>query len=360
MNTPTIHIDFETRSACDLPKAGAIRYSKDPSTDVWCMAFAVDDGPVRLWGRGHPEGKQEISYLLDVMDMIEAGATVVAHNLPFELAIWNNCCVPKYGWPLLKPEQGFCTMAMAYAMAIPASLDKASAAMGMDNRKDLQGGRVMQQIAQPRDILADGTIVWWDDPEKIKRVYDYCRQDVAVERDLTTRLLQLSPNEMRIWQLDHKINNRGIRVDLNAVDAAIELVELESDRLDQEMRELTNREVASCKAVKQLTTWVREQGCETDGVAKADVLGLLEDPNTPKLVRQVLALRLEGSKSSTAKLEAFRAGTCPDGRMRGLFQYHGAGTGRWSGRRAQLQNMPRPNLKQKDINKIFEILSRIA
>jgi DNA polymerase len=49
---------------------------------------------------------------------------------------------------------------------------------------------------------------------------------------------------------------------------------------------------------------------------------------------------------------------CDDGRIRGLFQYHGAGTGRWAGRKIQPQNFPRNTLNQDDIEYILNGLSR--
>ena len=54
--------------------------------------------------------------------------------------------------------------------------------------------------------------------------------------------------------------------------------------------------------------------------------------------------RRGGARSSTAKLRAFRARTCGDGRLRDNLLYHGAATGRWSGRGVQLQNLPRPSV----------------
>ena len=38
-----INIDFETRSTTDLRKTGVYKYVEDPNTDVWCMAWAVED-----------------------------------------------------------------------------------------------------------------------------------------------------------------------------------------------------------------------------------------------------------------------------------------------------------------------------
>ena len=45
----TLHRDYETRSNANLPKVGVDKYAADPSTEVLCAAYAVDDGPVQVW-----------------------------------------------------------------------------------------------------------------------------------------------------------------------------------------------------------------------------------------------------------------------------------------------------------------------
>jgi hypothetical protein len=40
----TLHRDYETRSNANLPKVGVDKYAADPSTEVLCAAYAVDDG----------------------------------------------------------------------------------------------------------------------------------------------------------------------------------------------------------------------------------------------------------------------------------------------------------------------------
>ena len=130
-----LHIDFETFSACDLPKEGLDNYAKHPTTGVHCMAFVFDygadaredsDEPVDIitflpGGRHtHPRGGPHGMRFL--LNHIREGGLVYAHNAAFELSIWNSVCVPRYGWPPLKAEQCRCTMAMAYAMSLPGSL----------------------------------------------------------------------------------------------------------------------------------------------------------------------------------------------------------------------------------------------
>jgi DNA polymerase bacteriophage-type len=49
-----LHRDFETRSRAVLKTVGALQYAADPSTEILCAAFAVDDEPVKLWRPGDP------------------------------------------------------------------------------------------------------------------------------------------------------------------------------------------------------------------------------------------------------------------------------------------------------------------
>jgi DNA polymerase len=348
----TLHIDFETYSAADLPACGLDNYATHSSTGVHCMAFCFDDEPVQLWFEALADNPWSIQ---EVSRHIKAGGTVVAHNAAFELAIWNSVCVSKYGWPPLRPEQMRCTMAQAYAMSLPGSLDKASAALGIEQRKDLAGARVMMQLAKPK---LDGS--FWkpsDDPAKFDKLYDYCKQDVEVERALDERMMQLSPQEQALWVLDYKINQRGVQVDLPSIEAAIRLVEAEKARLDKEMLRVTGGVVGKCTEVQLLVKWIRNEGVEIKGLAKADVLdGLAGD--LPDRVRAALRLRQEGGKSSTAKLLAMSNRASKDGRVRGTLQYHGASTGRWAGRGIQVQNFPRPRVGTKPAH-IEDIIDHI-
>jgi DNA polymerase bacteriophage-type len=351
----TVHVDFETRSAVDLAKAGVHVYADDPSTDIWCMAIAVDARPVTLWTRDDC-GSADVHRLL--FSHIRDGATFIAHNAPFELAIWNRLMVPRYGWPVLPVEQVRCTMAMAYAMALPGSLENAAAAVGLDIGKDMEGRSLMMRMAKPRKINPDGSCVWWNEPDRLTRLYAYCKQDVEVERKLEKRLLPLSPSEQALWVLDQKINDRGIQIDTRAVENAIGVVEEAKVRLDKEMQRVTGGWVPTCSRVADLTEWLSLQGFDVDGVAKADVADLLERDDLPPMVRRALELRREAAKSSTAKLKAMTKAANIDGRVRGLHQYHGASTGRWAGRRVQTQNFPRGTMDKEDVNAVLDILNR--
>jgi len=350
-----LHLDFETRSGADLKAVGSDNYSLHPSTDFLCLAFSFDKDPVDLMTRSNRLQKEKL-----ILSHIKSGGKVIGHNVGgFEILIWNNVMGPKYAWPELKIEQCEDTMPMAYAMSLPGSLEEAALAAGIKYQKDMKGHRIMLQLSQPRKINPDGSFTWWEEtevPEKFETLYQYCKTDVEVERELHKRLLKLTPQEQKLWQLDWKINRRGVMIDMPAAKKAIEIVELHKENLNNKMRRLTNNEVATCNAVAQLSDWLKDWGLNVPSVAKAELLELLNEEALPPECREAMLIRQEAAKSSNAKYTAMISGAGPDDRIRGLFQYCGAGTGRWAGRRVQLQNLPRPRLEPDEINQVFDIL----
>ena len=346
------HIDFETRSVVDLKTRGIGPYIEHPHTAPWCLAWAIGKTKPQVWtlGEALPD---------ELRRHVQNGGTVIAHNCAgFELPFWNGVCVSRFGWPELKPEQCLDTMAMAYAMGLPGSLDGCAKAMGLPHEKDLAGHRLMLQMCRPRRIEPDGTPIWWDDEDRRRRLYEYCRQDVVVERALLHKLFQLTPHERRLWTVDYRINARGIPVDREAIQVALRVVEEEKARLNKAIKAVTGGAVSSGNQHAALTAWVRAQGVVTAGVAKADVAALLGADDTPEAVREALEARKEAAKASTAKLRAMLATASQDGRVRFTMQYHGAATGRWAGRKIQPHNMPRPKLKQHAIDGVFRLLAK--
>ncbi len=348
-------IDYETSSTIDLKDRGLDVYADPEHTSILCMAYAIEDEPVELWIPGMP-------FPIDLEIHLSEGGEIYAHNASFEWSIWNKVATVLYGWPKLPIEQTHCNMVMGLTQGLPGSLEKLAIALKLSEQKDMAGSRVMMQLSKPRKILPDGTVIWWekkDVPEKYQTLYEYCIKDVEVERAAGKKLKPLSPQQRKIWLLDHKINQRGIQIDLASVALAETVIEQEKCRLDAEMREITNSKVASCTAAKQIVDFLNANGAETDSVAKANVTNLLAS-DIPEICKDVLRLRQEGSKSSTAKLGAMALRASKDGRVRNTAQYHGAHTGRWAGRGIQLQNLKRPNIKFAQIEKIIANLKEGA
>lgn len=342
-----LHVDLETRSAVDLKSTGVYVYAEDPTTDVWCAAFAVDDEPVQLWTPDMPCPPEIVQAVIE-------GWPIVAHNANFEIALWGGVLGPRYGWPIPDITRWRCTMAMALAMSLPGSLDNAAAALGLDTRKDVKGYGVMMRMAKPRKVHADGTIEWWTDPERMQQLYDYCKQDTEVERELEKRLMPLSPAELDLWHLDQTINSRGVYVDEALCNAAKAIVKGTRARLDEQMKHVTDYAVTACTNATQLASWVRSKGFEADSIAKDKIEILLARDDLTDDVRQALILRREAAKASVAKIDSLLAGMQRDKRSRGLLQYHAASTGRWGGRRFQPQNIKRP--KVKDVDMAIEVV----
>ena len=330
-----LRIDFETRGVVDLPKRGVHIYAADDNTEVWCMAYAFGDEPVEIWVAGEVLPNRIAQY-------VEDGGLVGAWNAAFELAIWNTIMGPRYGWPELRVEQCRCTMMMAAAMSLPLSLDKAAKALRLDVTKDMVGHRIMMRMAKPRKLEP---LTWWDRPERTEKLYAYCKQDVEVERLAAGKLRDLSDSEQALWVLDQKINARGVPVDMDSVAWLIDWCESERERLNSRMASVTNGQVNDCTNVGLLAAFA--------GVASvaAGVMGE-HISNSSGAIKEALELRMQYAKTSTKKLEAFQRGTMDDGAMRGIFQFYGAeSTGRWSGRRVQPQNFPRPSCSQEEIER---------
>ena len=133
-----IHLDFESRSIVDLgkTKCGANAYARHPSTHVLCAAYAVGDGLVDVWHRGHPFiGIKESVPPEEFIEAVIDNHEVEAHNANFERAIILNTWPREHRWAaelaklLEDPERWQCSAAKAASFALPRSLDGAAAAL---------------------------------------------------------------------------------------------------------------------------------------------------------------------------------------------------------------------------------------
>lgn len=333
-----LHLDVESRSTVDLPSANAYVYFDSPSTALWLGAYAFSDAPEpRLWHPGEPCPPE-------IVDHVRSGFPVWGWNVHFERLAWHKLLGPVHGWPVPELRQYRCSMALAYASNLPGKLERAAPALNLDVLKDAAGARLMLKMARPRRPRKGEDpqgLYWWGSPDEIRRLGEYCQQDVRAEMACHDRLIGLRPQEQELWFLDAEINDLGVCIDLDLCRAADRIVDEYVERLNRELAVLTDWAVTGVSSTNDLRAWLNQEGCLVDSVAK-DVLAdvLTRDDLSPK-VRRALEIRQEGAKSSTAKLSAMLARRQADGRMRGNLQYWGAGTGRWAGRGAQLQNLPR-------------------
>jgi DNA polymerase len=381
-----VFLDFESRSPLDIKKCGAYAYAEHPDTEVLCLAIKVDDGATRIWRPEWVEFPYDGLRLTDegLRFRIEMADHIHAHNAGFERCMWTEHMVKRRGFPEIPISKWDDTAARAAMCALPRSLDGACKALGVSQQKDAEGYKLMLKMCRPRalrkkerdtlaaelgmteeevkseakailsalkcDPRAPGKLrpdyhrffAWHESAEDLVRLCRYCIQDVEAEYALAQELPPLPKMERRIWELDQTINDRGILADLTSVEHAGAIIEEHSSKLQEELQELTGGAVGTAKQVAKMTAWMGENGCEVDGLTKQDVEDALSGEIDPA-VRRVLEIRQSLSMSSTAKLAAIRAFACRDGRLRGMFMYHGASTGRWTGKGPQPQNFPRGN-----------------
>jgi len=372
-------IDFESSSVVtDLNRTGPWPYWMHPSTQVLCVAFKPDGAIPWLWFPGQDIGA--VNYAIERADQ------VIAHNVQFELAGWHCKMVPLYGAVPIPFHKVRCSSSLAAMYALPRSLDGACSALGLPVQKDKAGHALMLKMCKPRaprkaewtqldaqyghlqeyqglrnayhsakkdKLLAmcyyamvhwteefKNFLLWHESPEELQALGAYCLQDVEAEHALVDYLGELPPMELEVFRHDIIINTRGVQIDTGMVANAIRMIREYENRLLLELEALTGGAVRSPKQVAASKSWLAAQGVHLDTLDKAAVAAALK-LDLPEHARRFLEIRRSLAKSSTAKYEAARRMTCQDGRLRGFAMYHGAATGRFTGKGMQLQNLPR-------------------
>lgn len=374
---PRITFDFETRSACDLKKCGAYKYSLDPTTQPTCLGYLKP---------GHPKAdlltfEQINSHWEDLPhqfrefweNAIETKCLFVAHNAFFERCIYENILVRRYGWPHIPFRLYRCTAAKAAACALPRSLEGAGEALNLSVQKDRSGYIAMMKTCKPtrawktwedtRKRYAAGSrlsekklkILYSpapkmfcdpnEDPYTWSVLYRYCKIDVEAESALDRALPDLIPIEQEIWNLNQKMNWRGLRIDISTVEKITEILHAESKKRVKELDTLTMGLVTKPGARQSILDFLEIEGVKLPDIRAKTVQDALHGEKMSTAARRLLELRKALSLASTKKYEAFLNRAASDERVRDILLYHGASTGRDSGTGIQPQNFPRGLIK---------------
>lgn len=346
-----IVIDFETRSEVSVADVGAYRYAEHPSTVILCFSWKLKGTDLKgTWVPGDP-------FPQALLDHLYAGRTFEAHNVPFERCIWFCILWKQLRIPV--PTRWVDTLAACAYRAIPLGLDKVGPVLDLPIQKDKRGKYLLQQLSKPRKPRKaekkefedlgltedEWPVLYNDDPELLWELYEYCETDVEAEDALGDTIGDLPPSEYRLWVLDQKINARGIAVDLELVQKARAVADLAINRMLLELQEITEGKVRTANQRDKLLEWLVGEGLYLENTQAATIEKAVARDDLQPHVKRVLQLRQSLSKNSISKLDSFWQCTCSDARLRGLLQYHGAGTGRWSGRLVQPQNFPRGSLE---------------
>ena len=376
----SIVIDMETRSRIELGGAkgrGVYVYAEDESTEITVIAFKVDDTKTVIWLAPYfkdiLEEYIENGALLYVYETLPDGATsatatqivdnewveyfmgkadiIEAHNSAFECALWNGVMVKKHGFSPLDESKVRCTAALAASYSLPRKLEHVAEALQLDQTKDMDGNKLMRKMSKPRPATKNLPERWLEDAETFRKVCLYCVQDVETEYALSKKLWAMDPNELKVFQLDKKINDRGFQVNLPAIDKLISKIQVKEQKLLEEVKVITNNTVMSARQITATIDWLATRGVKVENLQKQTVIDLLKDDTLPLTVRRLLIIRQSLGKSSVSKLDKMRMMATGDGRVKGTFMYHGASTGRWTGKGPQPHNYPRDCFqKQEEID----------
>ena len=345
---PVVLVDFETRSYLDVRDVGAWRYAEDKTTEILILSYKIK------WPDGTAKTGSWIPDLQDfpqeIIDLVEVGAVFEAHNVQFERSIWILILNRRLNIPV--PKKWRDTLAVCAYRGIPLSLDKAGDALDLPILKDKRGKYLLQTLCTPKwGTKTEPDRIYREDWDLMQELYGYCDDDVEAEDCLGNTLGVLPPAEQGLWQFDQRINQRGVQLDVEAVEAALELIQIVEKTLNEELREITDNEVERATQRDRMMKWFQANGLRfLPNLTKDTVSDLLDQAEKgsplmadidPKVIR-ALEIRSQLAKASTKKLEKMMQTVSRDGRIRGMLQYHGASTGRWAGRLAQPHNFPRP------------------
>lgn len=338
----TLSIDLETYSSADIGKTGVYRYSESSDFEILLFGYSIDGAPVQLVDLTCGERVPE-----EVRDALsDPSVTKWAFNASFEricLSRWLGLPSGTY----LEPDQWRCSMIWSAYLGLPLSLAGVGAVLKLDKQKLDTGKDLIRYFCKPcRPTKKNGgrtRNLPRHDPGKWEQFKSYNLRDVETEMEIQKKLARFPVPEF-VWDeyhLDQEINDRGIRVDMQMVENAIDVDGWSRFDLKTQLQDLTALE--NPNSVAQMKAWLTQHGMEIESLGKKEVAAMLKD--APPDMREALILRQQLAKSSVKKYQAMQNCVCADGRAHGMFMFYGANrTGRFAGRLVQLQNLPQNHM----------------
>jgi DNA polymerase len=330
-----LDLDIETYSSVELKKANVYAYTESPDFEILMCGWSLNGSPIEVWN-----GEEAIKRIPGLFD---PDVKKVAHNAPFERICFSRLAGLPVG-QYLDPEQYFDTMAVAALHGLPRGLDALAKALRV-TPKDSAGTDLIGLFCKP---YRGRRVMPHERPEKYEAFMRYCAQDVGTMQEVRAVMPGWPKDgfERELWYLDQRVNDRGIKVDLDLAHGAIDIAKRNTAESEREVIEITG--VANPGSTKQLGEWCASRGFEMPNWQGETVKDALMRSDVPEDVEQVLRLRQELALVAHRKFEAAARGCSLDGRLRGQFMYHAAHTGRWSSRGVQVHNLARLAFEYKD------------
>lgn len=343
-----LFIDIETYSSTDIQDCGAYKYIESDDFEILIVGYAIDDGPVkvvdvlssRLMGLTYPQSLPK--------DFLEAffdkDTLLVAHNAVFERLSFNRVGMTT------DISRWYCTAVKAAYCGLPLRLAEVSKVLDLQDKKLDTGKALIKYFScpcKPTKVNGGRTRNYPEHaPEKWGMYVEYNKYDVLAEREIYNILekYEIPQSERDLYVLDQKINDRGICIDLDLAESAIEVDTAYTDILVEQAKSLTG--LANPNSLIQIRNFIlAETGERVESLAKGAIDDLIFTFGDFPRVVELLNIRKKLSKTSIKKYYAMKNCAGKDNRVRGTFQFYGANrTGRWAGRLLQLQNLSKNHI----------------
>lgn len=355
-----LYYDTETRSECDLKKAGSFKYARDPSTELLMFQYAEDSGDVRVVDmlRGEKIPVHIRQWLRDP-DVEKVGANILG---------FDNEVLEHVAGIYVPPEQCTDILQLASLYNLPTNLGKLARALKLPEHlwKDEKGKHYIDLFSKPNkptSKAAKAGHVFNDHtthPDEYKGFLSYGGQDIHTTRACEQAMPKWNHSdfERAVIVADNAINRRGVRADRRYLENVIYLTDRAADQLRDKIREITGGINATQR--EKFRDWINFEWPEgrLQNTQAATLDKLLEvRTDMPPNVREAIELSRVVTASSIAKFKKMLAYLCDDDRLRGMFRYGGAGaTMRWAGVGPQLQNLTRGSESAAVINAFISVV----
>lgn len=375
--------DLETRNIVDI---NTPVYTD--TAEILLFLWAIDDEPVQCWDvYNDPDGMPEL-----LEDALLDPETLKRHfnGRSFDSRVVESAlgieCVPEH-------QDDIRETALRYNL--PQSLAKLGAAVGAseDEAKDKmgkywidlfcipladkllkKGSKYPADFPIPRWVLeqyvaATGNIFAMPEDFPIEYAYfkRYGKQDVSAMRFIFYRLPKWNDTakELQICAVNHRINQRGIRIDLSLAKKMSKFCAEATDRVTRKIMLYTDG--VSPRSHAKYKSWLMQEmpalsSALKEGTGKPVIERLRKEQADliPPHVEKVFELQAQATSSSLGKFpKAVELAHPADGRVRFYIAVRGAGTtgryGAYGG--LQVHNFPRPTVKPSVIaDKLREVL----
>jgi DNA polymerase len=373
-----LYLDTETFSETPI-KNGTYRYIED--AELMIATYAFDDGPVHVWDR-----TQTLSPPAVLLAYLDGDGLICCHNSVFDRNVLKYCL--GYDLPV---ERFRCTMVKAYLHGLPGKLELLSAIFKLStDAKDKRGKALIRLFCKPRkfshDLVSDnfpdaksfkaavaeakakwvGRATSKTHPKEWQEFIEYATSDINATRRIDHLIPEwnITGSELAYWHLDQRRNDRGVAIDIGLAEACLRAVDKEQLTLKGRTQELTGYDAegegleSTSKRDKMLVYMLEAYGVALPDLKMDTLVRRMDDPDLPHELKELLAIRLQVSTTSTSKYKSMLKAVNNDGRVRGLIQFAGAyRTGRDAGRTVQPQNFPSRDLMDiEDIENGIKLL----